>query len=134
MEAFEIISSWLFVCHLSSQILKLLWGEGDELNYWTKRKLANSKDIDQVVEDEYVENSRSCDIQTHLTLAMLGFDDDVVSNSTPAQIWDLSHVKETLEDYLYGSYNRSSNFDWFTSTSMNLIIFLTFCEGFSRVS
>ena len=73
------------------------------LNYWTKMKLANSKDIDGVVEDEYAGNSGNCDIQTHLTLSMLGVDDDVVSNSTPSQSLDLSHVKKTLEDYLYGS-------------------------------
>ena len=81
---------------MSSHILKLQRGEGDELNYWTKRKLANFKDIDQVVEDEYVENSRSCDIQTHLTLAILGFDDDVVSNSTLSQSLDLSPAKKKL--------------------------------------
>ena len=96
---------------MSSQILKLLQGEGDELNYWTKRKLANSKDIDQVVEDEYAENSGSCDIQTHLTFAMLGVDDDVVSNSTPGQSLDLSPAKKNLEYYLYGNYNRSTSFD-----------------------
>ena len=124
-EALELISSWLFVYHLSSQILKLLRGEGDELNYWTKMKLANSKDIDGVVEDEYAENYGICDIQTHLTLAMLGVYDDVVSNSTPGQSLDLSLAKKTLEDYLYGRYSHLASFDWFTSASLNLIIFLT---------
>ena len=71
-------------------------------------KLANSKDIDGVVEDEYAENSGSCDIQTHLTLAMLGVDDDVVSNRMPCQSLDLSPAKKTLEDYLYGRYSRLS--------------------------
>ena len=103
--------------------MKLLQGEKDELNYWTKRKLENSKDIDGVVEDEYAENSGSCDIQNHLTLAMLWVDDDVVSNSTPSQSLDLSPAKKTLEDYLYGRYSRLS-FDWFTSTSLSVIIFL----------
>ena len=74
--------------------MKLLRGEGDELNYWTKRKLAISKDIDEVVEDEYAANYGSCDIQTHLKLAMLGADDDVVSNSTPSKILDLSPAKK----------------------------------------
>ena len=57
-------------------------------------KLANSKDIDGVVEDEYAENYGICDIQTHLTLAMIGVDDDVVSNSTPSQSLDLSPAKK----------------------------------------
>ena len=70
--------------------MKLLRGEGDELNYWTKRQLENSKDIDEVVKDEYAANFGSCDIQTHLTLAMIRFDDDVVSNSTPGQNLDLA--------------------------------------------
>ena len=120
MEALELISSWLFVCHFSSQILKLLRGEGDELNYSTKRKFEISKDIDEVVEDEYAENSGSCDIQTHLTLAMLGVDDDVVSNSTPGQslsftceknlgilfVWALQPFSQL---YLYGHYKKVVN-------------------------
>ena len=64
-----------------------------------------------MVEDEYAANYGSCDIQTHLTLAMLGFDDDVVSNSTPGQSLDLSHVKKTLEYYLYGRYSHLASFD-----------------------
>ena len=100
----------MFASHLSSRILKLLRGEGDELNYWTKRKLAIYKDVDEVVEDEYAANYGSCDIQTQLTLAMLGVDDDVVSNSAPGQSLDLSHAKKTLEYFLYGFYNHSANF------------------------
>ena len=90
--------------------MKLLRGEGDEIKYWTKRKLENSKDIDEVVEDEYVANSRSCDVQNHLKLAILGVDDDVVSNSTLDQSLDISHAKKTLEYYLYGHYIHSSKF------------------------
>ena len=95
---------------MSSHILKLQRGEGDELNYWTKRKLVISKDIDEVVQDEYAADYGSCDIQTHLTFAMLGVDDDVVSNSTPGQSLDLSPTKKTLEYYLYGRYNCSTSF------------------------
>lgn len=89
-----------------SRILKLLRGEGDDLSYWTKRQLAMSKDIDELIEDEYGANSGNSDIQTHLTLAMLGVDDDVVSNSSPDQSLDLLHQSRTLEDYLFGRYSH----------------------------
>jgi len=94
-----------------SRILKLLRGEGDDLPYWTKRQLSMSKDIDELVEDEYGANSGSCDIQTHLSLAMLGVDDDVVSNSSPDQSVELVHETRTLQDYFYGRYSRSASFD-----------------------
>ena len=72
--------------------------------------MENSKDIDEVAEDEYAANYGSCDIQTHLTLVMLGVDDDVVSNSTPGQSLDLSSAKKNLEYYLYGHYSHSASF------------------------
>lgn len=70
-----------------------------------------SMELDELIEDESGENSGSCDIQTHLSLAMLGVDDDLVSNSSPDQSVNLVHESRTLEDYFYGHYGCSTSFD-----------------------
>lgn len=70
-----------------------------------------SMELDELIEDESGENSGSCDIQTHLSLAMLGVDDDLVSNSSPDQSVNLVHESRTLEDYFYGHYSPSTSFD-----------------------
>eukprot|EP01018_Ginkgo_biloba_P019472 Gb_00853 [translate_table: standard] len=111
-QAMDILGLTLvYVMSYFMQILKLLRGEGDDLTYWAKTQLAMSKDIDELAEDEYGAISRSRDLQTHLTLAMLGVDDDVASVSSPDQSGDLLHANKSFEDYLCGRYSRSSSFD-----------------------
>lgn len=94
-----------------SRILKILRGEVDDLNYWPKRQLSMSKDMDELVEDEYGSNHGGSDIQTHLSLAMLGVDDDIASVSSPEQSEELLHASRSLEDYFRGRFSRSSSFN-----------------------
>jgi len=70
-----------------------------------------SMELDELIEDEFGANFGNRDMQTHLSLAMLGVDDDLVSNSSPDQSVDLVHESRTLEDYFYGRYSRSTSFD-----------------------
>ena len=58
-----------------------------------------SMELDELIEDESGPNFGSYDIQTHLSLAMVGVDDDLVSNNSPDQSVDLVHESRTLEDY-----------------------------------
>ena len=68
-------------------------------------------ELDELIEDESGTNFGSCDIQTHLSLAMLGVDDDLVSNNSPDKSVDLVHESRTLEYYFYGRYSHSTSFD-----------------------
>jgi len=70
-----------------------------------------SMELDELIEDESGANCGSCDIQTHLSLAMLRVDDDLVSNSSSDQSVDLVRESRTLEDYFYGCYSHSTSFD-----------------------
>lgn len=92
-----------------------------------------SMELDELIAYESGANFASCDIQTHLSLEMLGVDHDLVSNNRPYQSVDLVHESRTLEDYFYGCYSHSTRFHWFKSTSLSFIIFLTpcFCKSFN---
>eukprot|EP01018_Ginkgo_biloba_P019101 Gb_33107 [translate_table: standard] len=93
-----------------SRILKLLRGEED-ITDCARCQPPSSNDIDTSDEDDYVANQGDCDIQTHLALAMLGVDDDMISLSSMDHSVDLSHAKKSMEDYLRGRCSRSSSFD-----------------------
>lgn len=81
-----------------SRILKLLQGE-DETTDWARCQNSMIKDMDTSDEDDLVENQGGHDIQTHLTLAMLGVDDDMVSLSSTDHSVGILQTNNSLEDY-----------------------------------
>lgn len=93
-----------------SRILKLLQGEDDITDWaWCQKKMI--KDMDTSDEDDIVENQGGHDIQTHLTLAMLGVDDDNVSLSSMDHSVGILQANSSLEDYLQCRCSNSSSFD-----------------------
>ncbi|GLJ11954.1 hypothetical protein SUGI_0180910 [Cryptomeria japonica] len=91
-----------------SQILKLLEGEGNDPVKWARHQLKMSKYIDNdTADDEDGENNESLDIQTHLSLAMLGVDDDVESfDSSNQSSSDLLKRIKSWEEFLDGQLSR----------------------------
>ncbi|KAH9298512.1 hypothetical protein KI387_030194 [Taxus chinensis] len=89
------------------QILKLLQGDGDEQTNWARHRLKMSKDNNDAADDEDGENYESPDIQSHLSLAMLGVDDDTESfDSTDQSSIDLLNRIKSIEDYMGGQLSR----------------------------
>jgi len=93
-----------------SRILKLLQGEDDITDWaWCQKEMI--KDMDTSDEDDIVENQGGHDIQTHLTLAMLGVDNDSVSLSSMDHSVGILQANSSLEDYLQCRCSTSSSFD-----------------------
>lgn len=92
-----------------SRILKLLQGE-DERTDWAWCQNTMIKDMDTSDEDDIVENQGGHDIQTHLTLAMLGVDDDTVSLSSTDHSVGILPTNNSLEDYGLRRCSNSSSF------------------------
>lgn len=91
-----------------AQILKLLQGEGNDPVKWARHQLKMSKDIDNdTADDEDGENNESPDIQTHLSLAMLGVDDDVESfDSSNQSSSDLLNRIKSFDEFLDEQISR----------------------------
>lgn len=93
-----------------NQILKLLQGE-DDITDWAWCQNTMIKDTDTSDEDDIAVNQEGHDIQPHLTLAMLGVDDDMESLSSMDHSIGILQANNSLEDYLQCRYSNSSSFD-----------------------
>ncbi|XP_057729038.1 protein kinase STUNTED [Arachis stenosperma] len=82
-----------------SLISKLLHGDADVIK-WAKSEI-NARKAPEMLEDEACPPSN---LQSHLNLALLDVEDDLLSMCSVEQ-----HV--SLEDYLRGRWSRSSSFD-----------------------
>ncbi|KAL5559691.1 hypothetical protein UlMin_035902 [Ulmus minor] len=81
-------------------VVKLLQGD-PEVTKWARVQVEDSKDADDIVDDEAFPRSN---LQSHLNLALLDVEEDSVSLSSIEQ-------SVSLEDYLQGRWSRSSSFD-----------------------
>lgn len=90
-----------------SRILKLLTGEIDDLEH-----IGRQESVCKESDDGYdMPNYGDTDIRTHLTLALLGLDDDAASQGSIDHSVNLAHSNKFLEEYLGGRYSRSSSFE-----------------------
>ncbi|KAM1389153.1 hypothetical protein ACFX2I_017172 [Malus domestica] len=80
-----------------SVVLKLLQGD-EEVTRWARQVSVSEED--EAVDGE----APSCNIQSHLNLALRDLEDDSVSVSSGEQ-------SIALEDYLQGRWSRSSSFN-----------------------
>lgn len=104
-----------------TQILKLLRGEGDDLTHWTRPQLNTSIPKHTDTDNDHADatndeedgggNYEISDLRNHLTLAMLGVDDDVESFDNADQNVHVLNSNKCLEAYLGGRYSRSSSFE-----------------------
>ncbi|MCO5568109.1 hypothetical protein L7F22_021805 [Adiantum nelumboides] len=90
-----------------SRILKLLRGEVEDLDHIGRQESVCKESDDGCDMPNYGE----IDIRTHLTLALLGLDDDAVSQASIEHSVNLAHSNKYLEEYLGGRYSRSSSFE-----------------------
>ncbi|XP_057865264.1 protein kinase STUNTED isoform X2 [Cryptomeria japonica] len=82
-----------------SWILKILRGEDDLANQtWFQHTMTKERDASD--DDEHIVYQGGHAIQTHLSLAMLGVDDDTISMSSIDQSVDILQAKDSFEDYL----------------------------------
>ena len=81
------------------QISKLLHGDADVIK-WARLEI-NAGEALEMLEDEACQLSN---LQSHLNLALLDVEDDLLSMCSVEQ-------NVSLEDYLRGRWSRSSSFD-----------------------
>ncbi|KAK4747343.1 hypothetical protein SAY87_026380 [Trapa incisa] len=86
------------------QVLKLLQGNEDTVNWARKQVSSSSSDKSNLLLLLEDEESTKSSIQSHLNLAFHGVEEDSLSVGMVEQ-------NVTLEDYLQGRWSRSSSFD-----------------------
>lgn len=91
-----------------NRILKLLTrGESEDLELSTKQEPIY-KEIDEGYD---MPNYGDCDIRTHLSLALLGLDDDVACQGIVGHSVNFACSNKFLEEYLGKHYNHSRNLE-----------------------
>lgn len=90
-----------------NRILKLLRGEVEDPEHIGRQDSVCKESDDGCDMPNYGE----IDIRTHLTLALLGLDDDAASQASIEHSVNLAHSNKYLEEYLGGRYSRSSSFE-----------------------
>lgn len=90
-------------------VLKLLQGEDDDVLKWARSEVDGSEEFDGL--DNEAAPCPDSDIQSHINLALLDIDDEITSVSSVEHSVDFRAANTSLEEYLQGSWSRSSSFD-----------------------